>query len=92
MLRSLLIVLVAAGLTSCATIEPKRFVGPNGGVAFSMDCSGMGRTLDACFQKAGDLCPSGYNIVNRTTGMVAIPMSGGGFMAAPQHSLAIECK
>jgi hypothetical protein len=36
-------------------------------------------------------CPIGYNIVDRTSGLVAIPMDGG-TMAASDYRLAIECK
>ncbi len=79
-------------LTACAAIEPQQFVGPNGKTAYSMRCSGMGRTLDACYKKAGEMCPSGYTIVDRASGTMAVPVYGGGMMAAPQHNLAIECK
>lgn len=79
-------------LTACAAVQPQPFSGPNGKQAYSMKCSGMGRTLDACYAKAGELCPGGYNIIDRASGTVAVPLSGGGFIAAPQHNLAIECK
>ncbi len=86
-ISALLIVL----LTSCASIEPNQFVGPDGNTAYSMKCSGMGRTLVACYQKAGELCPSGYTIVHLTSGTVVVP-SGDSVIAAPKHNLAIECK
>lgn len=79
-------------LTSCASIEPQKFNGPNGRTAYSMKCSGMGRTLDACYQKAGEICPVGYDIVDRTSGTVGYGTGGGKFMFAQQHNLAIECK
>ena len=79
-------------LTSCAAIEPQQFVGPNGKTAYSVRCSGMGRTLDACYKKAGEICPAGYTIVDRAYGTVAVPVPGGGMLVAPQHNLAIECK
>jgi len=79
-------------LTACAAIEPQQFVGPNGKTAYSMRCSGMGRTLNACYKKAGEVCPSGYTIVDRASGTIAVPVTGGGMIAAPQHNLAIECK
>lgn len=84
-------ILVSFLLMSCAPIEPEEFRGPSGKAAYSMKCSGFGRTLDACYKKAGELCPSGYTVVDRASGMVAVPTSGG-IMAAPQHNLAIECK
>lgn len=80
-------------ILGCAgTIEPQQFMGPNSKTAYSMRCSGMGRTLDACYKKAGELCPGGYNIIDRASGTVGVPMSGGGTMMAPQHNIAIECK
>ena len=79
-------------LTACAAIEPQQFVGPNGKTAYSIRCSGMDRTLDACYKKAGEVCPSGYTIVDRASGTIAVPVTGGGMIAAPQHNLAIECK
>jgi hypothetical protein len=78
-------------LTSCASIEQKQFVGPNGKTAYSMRCSGMGRTLDACYQKAGEICPNGYTIIGQESGTVAVPVNGS-IMAAPKHNFAIECK
>lgn len=90
-MQRVLIIIAVVVLASCASIEPKQFIGPNGNAAYSMRCSGMGRTLDACYQKAGEVCPDGYTITDRASGTVAVPVNGS-IMAAPQHSLAIECK
>lgn len=79
-------------LVSCASVQPQEFKGPNGKTAYSMKCSGMGRTLDECYKKAGELCPSGYNIIDRASGTVGVPVRGGGMIVAPQHNLAVECK
>jgi hypothetical protein len=80
-------------LASCASVQPQEFKGPNGKTAYSMRCSGMGRTLDDCYKKAGEICPNGYDIIDRASGTVGIPVSGGrGMIIAPQHNLAIECK
>lgn len=86
------VVIVAALLAvGCVPIEPTAFRGPNGGAAFVMQCSGMGRTLEACYQKAGELCPNGYNVVDARTGTAAVGNSGW-MVAAPQRSLAVECR
>jgi len=82
---------ISLTLVSCAGIEPHKFVGPNGNTAYSMRCSGMGRTLGACYEKAGEICPGGYNIVDRSAGTVGMP-TGGGTLIAPRESLAVECK
>lgn len=47
--KNVLIAAVPAFLVACAAIEPQQFVGPNSKTAYSMKCSGMGRTLDACY-------------------------------------------
>ncbi|MGB9493596.1 MAG: hypothetical protein WCA83_02190 [Azonexus sp.] len=88
----LLSVFVVLAVSACASIEPQEFRGPNGKTAYSMKCSGLGRTLDACYKKAGEVCPNGYNIIDRASGTVAVPVSGGGIIAAPEYNLAIECK
>jgi len=90
--EKILLAVVPLLLTACAAIEPQQFVGPNSKTAYSMRCSGMGRTLDACYKKAGEVCPGGYSIIDRATGTVGVPMMNGGTMMAPQHSIAIECK
>jgi hypothetical protein len=90
-MKIIVTVLITMLLSSCAAIEPKQFVGPNGKTAYSMRCSGMGRTLDACYQKAGEVCPNGYTIIDRASGTVAVPVNHS-IMAVPQHNLAIECK
>lgn len=90
--RTVLIASVSVFLVACAAIEPQEFVGPNSKSAYAMKCSGMGRTLEACYKKAGEVCPEGYSIIDRTTGTLGMPVQGGGTIMVPQHSLAIECK
>ena len=90
-MKSIFAVLLTVFLVSCASIEPKQFIGPDGNTAYAMRCSGMGRTLEACYQKSGELCPNGYKIVSLVSSTVAVP-SGDSIIAAPRHDLAIECK
>ena len=92
-MRNLIIVLMVYMLAGCpaATVNPEPFVGPSGKPAYSMRCSGFGRTWASCYQSAGELCPNGYKIVDQASGTIAIPVSGGGFLAAPKQTLVIEC-
>jgi hypothetical protein len=78
-------------VSSCADVSPQRFTGPNGGTAYSMGCSGMGRDWDDCYRAAGELCPAGYDILNQGSGVVGVPTAAG-LMIAPKQTLAIECK
>lgn len=84
--------LFTALATGCAAIEPHKFVGPNGKTAYSMKCSGSGRTIDACYQKAGELCSRGYDIVDNATGVVAMPTMNTSTVIGTKRSIAIECK
>ena len=87
----LTISIISIGLAGCMSIDPVPFKGPDGKQAYSMRCSGMGRSLEACYQKAGEVCPSGYNIVDRPSGTVGF-MNQGTMMMAPQNGLVIQCK
>ena len=87
----IILLLSALMLAACGEITPKEFKGPNARTAYYMRCSGAGRTMDACYQKAGELCPSGYNIIERGSDLAAVPVNGG-TMASSRRSLAIECK
>ncbi len=78
-------------LASCASVQPQAFKGPNGKTAYSMQCSGGGRTLHDCFIKAGEICPGGYNIVSQATGSRPAYINGQWFQV-PKQELAIECK
>ena len=77
-------------LTSCASIEPRDTRGPSGNLAYSMSCSGQGRTLDLCYKKANELCPNGYNIIYNTTDVVTI-RSRTGVTEIPVDLLKIAC-
>ena len=91
MKRIILAALVGVGLTACAEVNPEHFRGPSGKDAYTMRCSGFGRTWAKCYTKAGEICPNGYNIVSQHSGTIAIPY-GGSIIAAPKQTLVVECK
>lgn len=65
--------------------------GPNGRPAYFIACSGMGRTLAACYDTAGRLCPDGYTLVDRVSTARITSTTQGGVFSSPQHSMLIEC-
>lgn len=84
---------IAVSLAGCATVQPSEpFKGPNGRQAYTMQCSGMGRTMEQCYQSAAQLCPAGYDIIDRPTGPTALVPVGGMLMAAQRQGLTVECK
>ena len=73
-------------LASCGTmdpqIDPNKFTGPNGRPAYGMVCNGIGQSLEACYKRAGELCPNGYEVLN----LVTLAIGGN-----PRQSLSVEC-
>lgn len=84
------LLLLVVLLTGCGA-RVTNIVAPSGKPGYSMNC---GAKMDRCLEKAGELCPNGYNIINQASGTVAVPAYGsyGGVFAAPKHEMAIECK
>jgi len=78
-------------LGGCLEVIPKRFNGPNGKTAYNMRCSGMGRTMDKCYQKAGEICREGYTIIDISSKSVTTTMEGG-VIVVNKKEMAIECK
>jgi len=50
-----------------------------------------GSNLDACHGKAKEVCPKGYDILDRAAETVAVPYKGA-MGATQQYRLSIECK
>ena len=82
------VVLATAG---CASVNPVPITGPSGRPGYAMQCSGMGRSIEQCYQVAGQKCPGGYQIVGRSSDLIAVPMNGS-IMMAPKTGLVVECK
>lgn len=90
MRMNLLIAYSLVFVAACATTEPKlqQFVGPNGKSAYSIKCG----ELDGCYKTAGQVCPRSYNVIDRVTANVGVPIQGMGTVVVPEHSLVFECK
>ena len=92
-MRSILPTALLLLTASCATSS--QTYGPQGNVAYTLNCSGLALNWGMCFEKAGEICgPRGYNIVTATTDSGAI------MNATPQllsgsttisRSMLIEC-
>ena len=85
---SVILALAAAG---CASVNPVPFTGPSGRQGYAMQCSGMGRSIEQCYQVGGQKYPGGYQIVSRSSEMIAVPLNGS-VMMAPRTGLVVECR
>lgn len=58
----LMLLLVLAGCASAKQVK-----GPNGEIAYLVQCGNAAK--GACTEKAADLCPTGYNLIDRDTAL-----------------------
>jgi hypothetical protein len=72
-------------LTGCVDVNEVK--GPDGKTALALRCG----DATACYKKAGELCPNGYDLVNSTTGTVVVP-SNGSAVGSPVTTVLVECK
>ena len=86
-----LAMILALAATGCASVNPVPFTGPSGRQGYAMQCSGMGRSIEQCYQVAGQKCPSGYQIVIRSSETMAVPLNGS-IVMAPRTGLVVECR
>ena len=78
-------------LTACAV--PHTVVsGPDGRPAYVMKCSGMGRDRQDCLAEAGKLCPAGYALVDDSSRVAGVVMTGSLAVPVSQEYLTISCK
>lgn len=61
-MKNLLLMLLAV-LAGCASA--KQVNGPNGEIAYLVQCGNAAK--DKCTEKAADLCPNGYNLIDRNS-------------------------
>lgn len=86
--------LLAVSLSACASVATT--YGPDGQLAYSLNCSGLVRSWGKCLEKAGDLCGTrGYTILEQSgeSGFVA-GGSGSGAFAGSTHgrTMLVSCK
>lgn len=97
-MKLFLLFLVSALLSACATST--QIVGPSGTPAHAIKCGAA--ALSACYQKAGEVCPNGYQVLTsdgaRYLGQLGNANVSGAYgsatsipMIAP-NNLLVECK
>ena len=84
----------AIALSGCAIAH--HTVMPDGRQGLSINCSGSAMSWNQCYEKAGDSCPHGYDVVTKDgDGGNATAGGNGTFFAASAantRSMMISCK
>lgn len=82
MQKSLYAVAVLALLAGCVHVTEIK--GPDGRIAHVLDC---GNNRANCLRKAGELCPTGYQVIDDATNQVA-----NRYVMAADITLTVSCK
>ena len=93
-----LIICTSVLFGGCATVHQS--YAPDGRVSYNLNCSGLARGWDKCFQAAGDICKeAGFDVLDRSdepSSTVGGSYSGnrGGMFGAQtsERSMAVACK
>jgi hypothetical protein len=91
MIRTIFALCLAASTTACA-VPAKQVSGPDGRTAYSLKCSGMGRTKEDCYQKAGEICPNGYNVADDSSRLAGVYVTQYAAIPINQDYLLISCR
>ena len=94
MLKIILIFLVVSQLlfsSNLTSASSEESTGADGKTAYTLSCSGTGKDWQDCYREAAALCPDGYTIIKKSTGIVAAPINGTSTLA-PTKKLVIECQ
>lgn len=86
-----LVATLALAAAGCASVNPVPITGPSGRPGYAMQCSGTDRSIEQCYQVAGQKCASGYQVVGRSSELIAMPVNGSIAMA-PRTGLVVECR
>jgi hypothetical protein len=84
--KTTLYVIAAIVLTGCVHVSQVR--GPDGHDAYVLRCG----DAEDCYKKAGELCPTGYAIIDQATGFAVVPTARGGAVGGSDHTMMMQCK
>ena len=90
MLRIILVGFCLA-LVGCA-VPATPVTGPDGHQAYVLKCSGYMRDRQDCLIKAGQLCPTGYSVVDDNSSTNGAIVTGSTVIIAKREYLTISCK
>lgn len=82
--------------TGCTSV--REGLAPDGGKAYALNCSGIGRSWDKCYAKAAELCRTkGYDVLDRNADDPAVAgANSSGVGVSPvrtdERTMVIACK
>ena len=86
MIKTVLMTGLAVLVVGCVDVTST--AGADGKAIYTIDCEGESR---GCFDKAGDLCPRGYYLIERRSGTNSVRYTAG-VISAPHTEIVVECR
>jgi len=90
------VAVTAGGLSLSACAVSNQVVMPSGQHGYTINCSGAAMTWAACYQKAGETCPQGYDVADKSDehGGPVVAANRYGLFGAPvmDRTMLIQCK
>ena len=85
-----------ASLTMSGCAVSRQVVMPSGQHGYTINCSGAAMTWANCYEKAGDTCPQGYDVAEKSDehGGPVVAANRYGLFGAPvmDRTMLIQCK
>lgn len=82
--------LVSVALGGCASAN--KITLPSGQSGFTINCSGTAVSISKCYEKAGAVCPNGYDIVSSHNQSGVMTNIDGRPLATSDKGMVIQCK
>lgn len=85
--KTLALVIASVAVAGCVHVS--EVTGPDGKPALVLRC---GTHDERCYEKAGDLCPNGYDILDQASGFAIVPTANHSVIGGSHHTIMVECK
>ena len=76
-------------LFSCASST--KIILPSGESGYNISCSGTAVSISKCIEKAGEVCPSGYNVLSSHNKSWVMTNFNGQLLTTSDKGMIIQC-
>jgi len=87
----LALLITAVFLIDSMQVSPASEDVPDGKSVEYVNCSGYGKDWTDCHREAKSLCPGGYTVMEKSTGVVSAPVNGR-YTLVPSKEMTVQCR
>ncbi|MFV8784445.1 hypothetical protein ACNKU7_18670 [Microbulbifer sp. SA54] len=89
-MRKVIAIFVLGAMVGCASAN--KIVLPSGAVGYTINCSGTAVSISKCYEKAGAVCPGGYDVVSSHNQPGVMTGFDGNPIATSDKGMVVQCK